>query len=521
LHDRSHTPRAGTGTWRYAFAVALGVLLLLVLRFDFVCDDAYIAFRYARHLAEGHGLRFNLGESPPVEGYTNLLWVLWLALFERLGADPALVARVSSGVCGVLLLALATRVVVRRFALPLPLATADALFLACLPPMSLWSTSGLETMPFALAVFAAWERLAGDPDRPRGVQAGLCALAAALLRADGALWAAFAFAAAAAGGVRIAWPMLCALAILAAGEIAHLFWRHGYHGDWIPNTARVKAGLSAMRLERGLKYVVAFGLEVLPVLLVPILALLARANRHRGLAIQAAMFLVLAVAYSVFVGGDFMPMGRFLLPAMPFLAILLASVLDRWRSTPRSLGLAGGCIALSLLPDFGVHVVPLSLRERFHFRWNQREMESELEMWRGMRDRAREWALLGRAMAAEVEPQASIILGNIGAVGYFTDLEILDPFGLVDPDVARRDTPPVRASPGHDKRVPVDFFAPRRPTYLGAWLAPGSTPPERVLPAEWLAMLRSDRVELVRRPLRAEQGFPAGLELRLLRFRWI
>ena len=493
--------------WLLSLAAALLVWGLLVLRFDFTCDDAYISFRYARHLAEGHGLRFNLGESPPVEGYSNLLWVLWLALFQRFGVDPAIVARVSSIACGAALIALATRVAVRRFALELPAAVAVALFLACLPPMSVWSTGGLETMAFALAVFATWERLAGDPDRPRGVQAGACALAAALLRADGALWATFAIVAAAVELRRSLRTLAVPLAILALGEAGHLLWRHGYYGEWVPNTARVKAGLSAMRLERGFKYIASFGLEVLPLLLVPLLAL--RANSR--LALSCGIILVLAIGYSVFIGGDFMPMGRFLLPAMPFLAILLARI----ASSPRGLALAGGCIVLAVLPSFDFHPIPLSVRERFHFRWNQDELESEVSMWRGMRDRADQWKDLGRALASNTSPGESIVLGNIGAVGYFTELEIFDLFGLVDPEVARRDAPLVRASPGHDKRVTFEFFLSRRPTYLSAWLAAASSPPEASLPPEWLELLRSARVELVRRPL----GTRVGVELRLLRFR--
>ena len=43
----------------------------------FLCDDAFISFRYARNLLEGHGLVFNPGEY--VEGYSNFLWVLELA----------------------------------------------------------------------------------------------------------------------------------------------------------------------------------------------------------------------------------------------------------------------------------------------------------------------------------------------------------------------------------------------------------------------------------------------------------
>ena len=49
-----------------ATLAGLPLYALLVARFDFVCDDAFISFRYARHLAGGLGLRYNLGVEPPV-----------------------------------------------------------------------------------------------------------------------------------------------------------------------------------------------------------------------------------------------------------------------------------------------------------------------------------------------------------------------------------------------------------------------------------------------------------------------
>ena len=53
----------------------------------FLTDDAYISFRYARNLIEGHGLVFNPGER--VEGYSNLLRVLDLAaLWAVFGLRP-------------------------------------------------------------------------------------------------------------------------------------------------------------------------------------------------------------------------------------------------------------------------------------------------------------------------------------------------------------------------------------------------------------------------------------------------
>ena len=41
-------------------------------RYFVLFEDAMISMRYARHLADGHGLVWNIGEEP-IEGFTNLL----------------------------------------------------------------------------------------------------------------------------------------------------------------------------------------------------------------------------------------------------------------------------------------------------------------------------------------------------------------------------------------------------------------------------------------------------------------
>src|SRR5205085_2478656 len=41
-------------------------------------DDPMISMRYAKNLAQGNGLVWNSGER--VEGYTNFLWILYMAL---------------------------------------------------------------------------------------------------------------------------------------------------------------------------------------------------------------------------------------------------------------------------------------------------------------------------------------------------------------------------------------------------------------------------------------------------------
>ena len=80
--------------WRWSWVqVALvlvvcagGLLALERYMGVYMPDDAYITYRYAENLAAGKGLVFNAA-APPVEGYSNLSWILLLALLARLGLD--------------------------------------------------------------------------------------------------------------------------------------------------------------------------------------------------------------------------------------------------------------------------------------------------------------------------------------------------------------------------------------------------------------------------------------------------
>jgi hypothetical protein len=514
--------------WLVAFSIALVPFGVLCALQAFACDDAYISFRYARHLVEGQGLVFNPGELPPVEGYSNFLWVLWIAAFLRAGVDPVLAANATSIVAAVALIGLVTRVAQKRLELdPVGLA-ATALFAGLLPPITLWSTGGLETMPFALCAFGSYAALAFDRERPRALVAGACAIATALLRADGALWAALAIVVAAIDTAKRgswktarAWrPWIIVLACLAAATAAHVAWRASYYGDWLPNTARVKAGFDFARIGRGFDYAVAQMLAMPACALVPLAVVFMRGRPAPRMAFAALAFVLGAVLYAIEVGGDFMPMGRFVVAAMPFEVLLFAIAYKRISSSrPRALAFALVVLALTPLPSLGVDVVPRSLRERFHFRLNDARSVSESEMAREMKERAQQWAVLGRALALHARPNESIVLGNIGAIGYFTELRIHDLFGLVSPEILGADLPLGPASPGHDRAVTPEFFFPRKPTYLNAFLARQGSP-IGALPPAWARLVSSGRVRVESHPLDPAAGFPPGLELRVLRFVW-
>lgn len=460
-----------------ACAAAAAVHAALAWRFRWLCDDAYISFRYARNLARGLGLVYNPGEDPRVEGYSNFLWVLFLAPFEAFGGQAPRAAMWTSAACGVATIVVLGRLLSTRTAGALPALGALA-FAATLPPLACWATSGLETMPFTLALFGAFAALHGQ--RPRTAAACVAAVAAVLLRADGALFVGLVVAT----SLAVAWmrrerPLARAAWIAGAAAfaatVAHVLWRHHYYGAWEPNTARVKVELSAMVLERGVNYVATFALSF-PAAAIA-LALSGAALRSPRDPLGAAALAVVAatVSYSIVLGGDFMAMGRFLVPCLPFLALALGIALAR---VPRPVALIAPAlsVALSLAGAAGLEPVPRDVRTRFEFRYSSEDTPSEFEQWIKMRQQSRRWAATGRALARHGAPGESLMLGTIGAIGYHSGLVIHDPFGLVNREEFAQETADERRSPGHQRRVPFATFLAKRPTYLDALLVPRDAP---------------------------------------------
>jgi arabinofuranosyltransferase len=531
-----HYPLAVTSKTTYlqqtppwsALLPAILLFALLAWRLDWLCDDSYISFRYSHNAALGHGLRYNLTLGDPVEGYSNFLWVVWLALIDWVGLDIPLWSRISSALCGALLVVSVARYASRRLDLGPWGAAATGLIVATLPPVAVWATGGLATMPTALLVFLAFERLLGDPERPRGIQAGLFGSLAGLIRADGSVWIIMLLGCAAllwafrgkSRELGVAILQAAALPILLVGT--HICWRYGYYGDFLPNTARVKAGYSSHRLARGVDYLAATLLTLPSLGLILVLALGSLRKSLVDVWLPALVLPAGSLLYAAYVGGDFMPMGRFLFPSIAFFPILFALA---WkRIAPEGQGLkAAGFLALLLIIQvlgcFDLNLVPDSVRSRFHFR-QDRVWESEISMQRNMKERAENWALQGKALALFVQPGESMSLGAIGAMGYFSGLELYDSYGLVTPSVIAAVDPIERSSPGHDRRVGPMFFNDQHPTYAGSVISDTKAPVHDQL-GDFSAHPLSRLVEIERHPLPSGQGFAPGSELRLLRFqRW-
>ena len=71
-----------------AVAASIGLVFGWWL-FWFLCDDAFIAFRYVSNSIAGHGYVWNPPPFRPVDGYTSFAWVALLDLVWRItGVQP-------------------------------------------------------------------------------------------------------------------------------------------------------------------------------------------------------------------------------------------------------------------------------------------------------------------------------------------------------------------------------------------------------------------------------------------------
>ena len=281
----------------------------------FLCDDAFISFRYVRNLLEGHGLVFNPGEY--VEGYSNFLWVLELAAIWGLSgvaperAAPWLSVAFTAGAVAAMMWWVARLPLLRHRGpvgwMALGLVCSSATF-------AVWTSGGgLETRQFTFFIVLAVVCLSLYRDSRRGLLAASLSLtAAALTRPEGPLLAALCCGwfviqrMADTGRLNPDWRRLLCLAapfVILVG--AHFLWRYSYYGEWLPNTYYAKH--VRPWYESGFRYLWAAALETGLYLLIP-LAAVAMRNRWRASrdGIWALVLLLVGVhmAYVMRIGGD-------------------------------------------------------------------------------------------------------------------------------------------------------------------------------------------------------------------------
>jgi len=458
----SHAPSPTTQPKIWVWGLpALILMALHVISFGgFEIDDAYISFRYATNMLDGHGLVFNPGD--PVEGYSNFLWVLLSAVGMAMGIDPLLWARILGLGAFLGIMVFVPRMVGRLSQRAAWLSGAGAVFIACCGPLACWSFAGLETSFFALLALLAW----GAAVSRRQLSTGILALMLSLSRPDGlALGVAFVLWSLLPPAVppvknqspsRRPWLRWAGLVLFLAGVLAHFLWRHATYGEWLPNTYYAKTGDLVGQLKTGLPY----GTDFLRSYLAPwvAVALWAIGTRDSRTLWNQPMRLTLVLCglwflYTVLIGGDMLGMFRFYVPILPLLlttgTVLLGEALaDFYRASGwRRAWWAVAAMALLVL-------LPTTVGKE------RRLITAHMSVMN-----LGGWKKVGDALSTQLPPGTSIALGPAGYIPYKTGFKTYDLMGITDRHIAHRQMTFQEGYAGHEKHDGA-YILSHRPDYL-------------------------------------------------------
>ncbi len=445
---------------------------------DRIVDDTFITLRYARHWVEGFGPVFNVGER--VEGYTNFLWTALLAAIHRFVPAESLprAAQSAALLCGAAVVVTTGLLAQRRFGRLIGGLLACSLALHS--PLMAWSTAGLETTLFALLLIGA---VAVESGASNGAERSLRATwspplllaLATMTRPDGIVFLH------ALLGLRLLfaherrWRLALGGGLLFALIYGpYWWWRWRYYGDLVPNTFYAKVGGGSAQWWRGVDYlrdyVVAYGVWI-----VPLVVWGAWRRRGEPLFRLASAFLAAGLFYVVSVGGESLGFFRFIVPLLPFLALLFAAgasdligrlrVLMARRTVAAALLIATGFC--SVRPLLGTALFPaasrkLEPRSGLFFPGNGSDHDFT---WFDNYFVARQ-KVAAQWLSAHAPANSLVAATPAGSIGWYMRQPLLDMLGLNNRHIAHVVIPDMgKGRAGHEKGD-GRYVLSRRPRYL-------------------------------------------------------
>lgn len=423
-------------------------------------DDAYISYRYAENLVEGHGLVFNVGER--VEGFTNLLWVLLAALAIRADADPVLVTQIVGIVCALLVMWIAVTLPRRRADAPQFGASWPLLPLVLGASFTSAAISGLETSAWlacimlALLFFARALETETARTKSHALACSIFLALTILLRADGFVFLAY-FTCIGLVFYRNKFlkrdfivPFLLPAGIVL---IALFVWRYSYFGRLLPNTYFAKVDIGLLdRLTNGFYYLLRFGLVYalyFALLLIGMRGALSDAVKRIYLPLVG-----LQALYLIFVGGDFPYLYRFALPMLILLYVALAEGFSAAAETEKARRI-GGRLAFNLVFALLTAGVSFLFAEDFLVHRAGAELDNNRVQ-------------LGKWLGRNAPADAVVAVKAAGQIPYYSRLKTVDYYGLTDPEV--KNWPVGDGVYGH-RKYSLDYIMARQPEIVAGVFA--------------------------------------------------
>jgi hypothetical protein len=424
-----------------------------------LCDDAFITFRYVERAAAGLGLTYNPGER--VEGFTHFLWAILLWALREVGVGVEGAGRylpILSYAASVVVLAGASVRLFRREGSRLGWLPLGSILWAVHHEAHLFASGGLETSAYTLFLVLGFLLVT----RPaRGVRAAALAYSlAALTRPEGLLHAVLAWCFLVFQRRRDARFEVHAgkhdFAVMVLVLVLPLFvFRLLYYGDLLPNAFYAKSA-GRPYWSQGLFYVGLYFQYYAPLALGLVAGTIV-ARRFGGMLGLALAHAVAVLGMTAYVGGDFM-FARFLLPATPFLCLLCEAAV---RALPRGRTVAAVALVVAVVGG-GM--------------WRERSLHGLNVARRGIADersqypegmlaeRARQGRLLQRCFGGT--QAVFLVQGSQASLAYYGRFPVaIEAYGLTDRTIARAPLGS-RGRPGHERRPSLEYLLARRTNFL-------------------------------------------------------
>jgi len=401
---------------------SVGLLLLCSLYYGFVLDDSFITYRYAKNLAAGNGIVWNIDDNP-VEGYTSFLWVVLNALGIWLNIDPVVFSRVVSALSAVSVIWILARYSQNMHWAFTFIFTA-AIGLA--PSFAFLTMQGMETTLAALllllsALFSI--QIITKSSTKLIFYWHIVAILSALVRPDAVPFVGGIFV-----GLLVSFivrkdykttKLLCCIGFIfiIMGSF-YMAWRIGYFGYLFPNTYYVKTNYSSGIIKKGgVDYVVSFISTILFPYLLLVAFLFGRCfDKDRFLRVFPIIlgclgfgsFLLTIIPIQGF-------LWRFIYPILP--AFFLAVIYCFSDYKPSHSGVRQHLIYAVLAVVFAawtLHIIP----------WTLHEQER-----RTQKDRV----IVGKKLAGL---SGTLFTSESGALSFYSEWKTVDHLGLTSEEVA-------------------------------------------------------------------------------------
>lgn len=441
------------------WTLLVGALIVLGLGYAWLhrhpVDDAFITFRYSKHLVQGWGPVWNADQR--VEGYTNFLWMLLMALPIGVGWDPIVPAILLSLGCLALNLWLLYRISSRQT------GSAAKGFWAWLPVMCshtllFSSTSGLETALNGLLWTATLWQLQSilQGDRLSSSASlwllGITAGVAVLSRPEGGLLVMACMVGILIQRHKLATKLLHFCAALALVTLPWLVWKFLFYGQLLPNTFHVKTASSSFKL--GLHYCMTFLLVSgcwVPEVVIRITRTLKSWNFDHFQAIAIGLTLCF-LGYAVAAGGDYLEF-RLLVPILPFVMMVPA-----WRLAHRARKMRQVVVAASVMA--GVATLWGQGHGRLFKIWYLNPVVHPSNADQHFMSFSAQGKALGELLGHD--PSIRLAIGACGAIPYYTNCYGIDLYGLNEPQ-AEFSSYETGYGPGHARLADFEFIRQRKP----------------------------------------------------------